>query len=102
MQTQRQKTKNTVITRECTFSSFVKIGWWFSPCKEMENDRIAKRVYVWECEGSRSEVDRYHEGLFKKKKGRDVRQEKRMLHDRNEWWGCVRGNAWGVAQGMNP
>ena len=24
------------------------------PCGEMENDRIAKRVYVGECAGSRS------------------------------------------------
>ena len=23
-------------------------------CGEMENDRIAKRVYIWECTGSRS------------------------------------------------
>ena len=27
---------------------------WFSHVERMENDRIAKRVYVWECAGSHS------------------------------------------------
>ena len=32
----------------------------------------------------------------------DVRQARRMVQDRSEWRGLVRGNAWGVAWGMNP
>ena len=42
----------------------------------MENDGIDKRVYVGECAGSslvvqpwKEEVDQYHKGLFKKKRG---------------------------------
>ena len=28
--------------------------WWFGHVARMHNDNIAKRVYVWECVGSRS------------------------------------------------
>ena len=34
------------------------------------------------------------------KKGLNVGQVKRLVHGRNEWRGFVRGNAWGVVQGM--
>ena len=37
-----------------------------------------------------------------KKRGSDVRQARRMVHDRCVWWGFVRENAWGVAREMNP
>ena len=37
-----------------------------------------------------------------KKRGLNVRQARRIVQDRSEWWGFVRGNAWGVAQEMNP
>ena len=37
-----------------------------------------------------------------KKIGLDVRQARRMLQDRSEFRGFVRGNARGVARGMNP
>ena len=37
--------------------------------------------------------------LCRVKKGLD---EKRMVQGKNEWWGFVRVNAWGVARGMNP
>ena len=30
-----------------------------------------------------------------KKRGLDVRRARRIVHDRNVWWGFVRGNAWG-------
>ena len=63
----------------------------------MENDRIAKRVYVGECAGSRSVsrpwkrwTDTMKECL--KKRGLDVRQASRMVHDRSVWWGFVKGN----------
>ena len=61
--------------------------WWFGHVERMENDRIAKRIYVGEC---------------LKKGGLDGRQARRMVQDRSECWGFVRGNAWGVAGGMNP
>ena len=32
------------------------------------------------------------------KRGLDVRQARRLVHDMNVWGGFVRGNAWGVAQ----
>ena len=80
---------------------------WFGHVERMERDRIAKRVYVGECAGSRSVgrprkrwIDTVKECL--KKRGLDFRQAKRMVQDRNEWRGFVRGNAWGVARGMNP
>ena len=52
---------------------------WFDSVKRMENDRIAKRVYVGECAGNRSVgrlckwwIDTMKECL--KKRGLDVRQ----------------------------
>ena len=80
---------------------------WFGIMERMENDGIAKRVYVGECGGSCSEgrprkrwVDTVKDYL--KKGGLDVRQARRMVHDRRVWQGFMRGNAWGVARGMNP
>ena len=68
----------------------------------MERDRIARRVYVGECAGSRSVgrprkrwIDTMKEFLIKR--GLDVRQVRRMMLDRSEWWESVKGNAWGVA-----
>ena len=37
-----------------------------------------------------------------RKRGIDFGQAKRMIQDRSEWRVCVRGNACGVAHGMNP
>ena len=37
-----------------------------------------------------------------KKRGLDVRQARRIVQDRSELRGFVKGNAWGIAQGMNP
>ena len=72
----------------------------------MENDRIAKRAYAGECVGSRSVgrprkrwIDTVKNCL--KLPGLDVRQARRLVHGRSVWRGFVRGNAWGVARGMN-
>ena len=61
---------------------------WFGHVERMENDRIAKRVYVGECAGSRSVgrprkrwIDTVKDCL--KKRGLDVRQARRMMLDRN-------------------
>ena len=35
-------------------------------------------------------------------RGLDDRQAGRLVQDKSEWQGFVRGNAWGVAHGMNP
>ena len=37
-----------------------------------------------------------------RKRGLDIRQARRMVQNRSEWRGFVRGNAWGVAWEMNP
>ena len=71
----------------------------------MENDRIAKKIYVGKCACSHS-VGRLRKRWKRKdclkKIGLDVRQARRMVNDRSEWLGLVGENAWGVAQGMNP
>ena len=79
---------------------------WFGHVERVQRDRIVKRVYVGECAGSRSLgrpqnrwIDTMKECI--KKRGLDVRQARRMVQDRNEWLGFVRGNALGIAQGMN-
>ena len=68
--------------------------------KRMENDRIANRVYVGKCGGSRSVgrprkrwIDTVENCL--KKRGLDVRKARRMEHDRSVWWLFVRRNGWG-------
>ena len=79
----------------------------FGHVEKMKRHRIAKKVYVGECAGIRSVgksrkrwIDTVKECL--RKRGLDVRQARRMIQDRNEWRGFVRGNAWGIARGMNP
>ena len=80
---------------------------WFGHVERMERDRVEKRVYVGECAGSRSVgrsrkrwIDTVKECL--KEGGLDIRQARRMVQDMSEWWRFVRGNAWGIALGMNP
>ena len=58
---------------------------WFGHVERMENDRIAKRVYVGECAGSRSVgrprkrwIDTVKDCL--KKRRLDVRQARKMVH----------------------
>ena len=79
----------------------------FGHVERMEMDRVAKRVYVGECVGSRSVgrprkrwIDTTKDCL--RKRGLDVKQARRMVQDRCEWLWFVRRNAWGVARGMNP
>ena len=71
----------------------------------MENYRIAKRVYVGECSGSRS-VSRLRKKWIDTMKdylkNRFVCQARRMVHDRSGWRGFVRGNVCDVTRGMNP
>ena len=74
---------------------------WFGYVKRMENDRIAKRVYVGKCAGSHSVgrlcnrwIDTVKDCL--KKRGLYVRLTRRMvLVYKGE---CMRDSAWG----MNP
>ena len=80
---------------------------WFGYVERMERDRIAKRVFVGDYAGSRSVgkerkrwINTVRECL--KKRWLDFRQARRMVQDRSEWRGFLRGNSWGVAWGMNP
>ena len=70
---------------------------WFGHVERMENDRIAKRAYVDECAGSHSVgkpwkkwIDAVKDCL--KKRGLEVRQARRMVHDIIAWWKFVRWN----------
>ena len=79
---------------------------WFGHVERMENNRIAKRGYVGECAGSRSfgsPRNRWMDTVkdYLKKRGLDVRQGRRMVHD-SSYSGVCEGNAWGVAGGINP
>ena len=62
----------------------------------MENDRIAKSVYVGECAGSRS-VGRPSKRWINtlknclRNKGLYVRQARRIMQGRSEWRWFVRG-----------
>ena len=62
----------------------------------MEDDRISKRAYVGECAGSLSvgrpckrRIDNLKDCL--KKICLDVRQARRVVHDKVDWRGFVRG-----------
>ena len=81
-------------------------GGVFPGFSHVENDRIAKRVYVGECTGShlvgrlqKRWIDTVKECL---RRGLDVRQAGRMVHDRSVWQKLMRGNAWAIAWVMNP
>ena len=65
---------------------------WFGHAERMERDRITKRVYVGECAGSHSVgrpqkrwIDTMKECL--KKIGLGIRQTRRIVQDKSEWWG---------------
>ena len=80
---------------------------WFGHVEKMENDKTAKRVYVGEHVGSHSVRKRQMRGIYTvndclKERGLYARQARRMVHDRNEWRGFVRGNGWSVVHGKNP
>ena len=67
----------------------------------MENDRVAKRIYIGECAGSHSVgrlqktwIDTVKDCL--KKRRSDVRQERRMVQGRSVWQMFVRGKVWDV------
>ena len=62
---------------------------WFGHVERMEKNRIAKRVYVGECDGSRSVgrprkrwIDTMNDNL--RKRVLDIRQARRMVQDMNE------------------
>ena len=60
------------------------------------NDKIAQRFYVGECAGNRSVGRPWKRWIDTKKKcwkkrGFDVRQARRMVHERSLWQGFVRG-----------
>ena len=64
--------------------------------ERMERNRIAKKVYVGKWDSSRSVgrlrkrwIDTVKECL--RKRGLDVRQARRIIEDRSEWRGFVRG-----------
>ena len=68
----------------------------FSHVEKMKRDRIAKRVYVGECADNhlvgrprKRWIDNVKECL--RKRGLDIRQARRMVQYRSEWWGFVRG-----------
>ena len=81
---------------------------WFAHVKRMKNDRIAMRVYVREDASAgirlvgrpqKRWIDTMKDCL--RKRGLDVRQARRIVHDKSVWWGFVRGNPWGIARRMN-
>ena len=63
--------------------------WRFSHVEKMENDRIAKRIYVRECAGSywKRWIDTVKECF--RKRGLDVRQARRMVQDRSNDTGII-------------
>ena len=74
----------------------------FGHVKKMENDRIGKRVYVGVCAGSRSVgrprkrwIDTMKDCL--KKRGFNVGQARRMVHDRS-----LEGECMGRCPGDKP
>ena len=69
---------------------------WFGHVERMEKDRIVKRVYVGECAGSCSVGRPRKRWIYTvkeclKKRGLDIRQARRMVQDKSEWQGFVKG-----------
>ena len=64
---------------------------WFDHLERIENDRIAKRMYVGDVGRPRKKwIDSVNHCL--KKRGLNVGKAKKMVYDRNEWREFVRGN----------
>ena len=79
--------------------------WWFGDVERMEKDRIAKRVYVGVCAGTHSVGrlrKRWNDSVKECLRSLDLRQARRMVQNRSEWWQFVRRSAWGIAQVINP
>ena len=77
---------------------------WFDLVEKMEKDRIGKRVYVGECARSHS-VGRVWKRWIDTLKDRLRKRGLDCLASKDNGvlcWGFVKGNAWGLAQGMNP
>ena len=71
--------------------------WWYF---HMERDMIAKRVYVGLCAVSHSLGRLWNRWIDTVKEC--LKKKVWMSGKQGEWWGFVKGNAWGIAQGMNP
>ena len=74
---------------------------WFSHEKRMKYDRIVKRVYVKESAGSRSmgkSQKRWIDTLknYLRKRGLGIRQGRRMVKNKSEWHGFMKGDALGI------
>ena len=77
-----------------------------------EDWRSAVIVPLYKGKGERTECIKYRGTslycgwkdilLSLKKRGLDVRQARRMIQDRSEWLGFVRGDSWGIPWEMNP
>ena len=79
---------------------------WFGHVERMENNRIAKRVYVGDCALSCSVVKTQKRWIDTvkgclRKRGLDIRQARRMVYDKSVWRVFGRGYARGVTRGMN-
>ena len=71
---------------------------FFGHVERIESDRIVKSLYVGECADSRSlgrPLKRWTDTVkvCLKIRGLDVRQARRMVQDRSEWRGFIKGNA---------
>ena len=73
-----------------------KLGGQVRP--RMHSRFIHKKQEKYECTPSDSPTPY----ICLRKRDLDVRQARRTVQDKSEWWGFVRGNACGIAQEMNP
>ena len=76
----------------------------FGHAERMENDRIAKRIYVGEGAGIRSVGCPQKKWIdtikgYLRKRGLNIRQTRKMVQDKRNGERFVMGNAWGVALG---
>ena len=79
--------------------------WWFGHGERMKNDRIVKsHVGAWAGSHSVGRLQKRWIDTVKEFKEKRIGYQatRRMVQDRSAWWGFLRGNAWGAAQGMNP
>ena len=72
---------------------------WFGHVERTESDRIAKIVYVGDCAGSSSLRRPRKRWIEIKNRGLDVRKARRMVQDKSECRGFVRGECMGRSPG---
>ena len=107
------KMRNEVIRELCGVEKGVKerisesILRWFGHMERMDENRLVKRMYKGECVGDKRRGRPKNKWIGSVKfclaeRNLDLVEASRLVHNRNEWKGIVRGYGCGPRPGDEP